>query len=151
LALKHEEKTLILLKEILIRAEPEGHIRLFLDRGAVIEEMLRHLHDPNYSNSYLSDLLCAFEVESHYARGMKVEEETPKLERLSPRELEILFLIGQGASNKEIADKLVISEGTVKTHVKHILSKLDAQNRPMPLQRLAHVPCLLTENPLLLN
>ncbi len=76
----------------------------------------------------LSDLLCAFEVESRYEMGTTMEEAN-LYERLSPRELEILSHIAQGASDKDIADKLVITEGTVKTHVKHILSKLGAQNR----------------------
>ncbi len=127
--LEQEETALTLLQEVLVHAEPEGHIRLFLDRGAEVEEMLRHLHDPLFSHSYLSDLLCAFEVESRYEMGTQVAEEASLYERISPRELEILSLIAQGASNKDIADKLVISEGTVKTHVKHILSKLGAQNR----------------------
>lgn len=127
--LEQEETAFSLLRGILVRSEPEGHIRLFLDRGATVEEMLRRLHDPLYLNSYLSDLLCAFEVESRYETGMQLESSALIHERLSPRELEILSLIAMGASNKDIADKLVISEGTVKTHVKHILSKLGAQNR----------------------
>jgi LuxR family maltose regulon positive regulatory protein len=51
------------------------------------------------------------------------------LDPLTGRELEILSLIAQGCSNRQIADKLVISVGTVKGHVNHILSKLDAPNR----------------------
>jgi NarL family two-component system response regulator LiaR len=48
---------------------------------------------------------------------------------LSERELEVLSLIGQGKSNKEIADELVISERTVKSHVSNILTKLDLTDR----------------------
>lgn len=48
---------------------------------------------------------------------------------LSERELEVLALIGQGKSNKEIADELVISERTVKSHVSNILTKLDLTDR----------------------
>jgi DNA-binding CsgD family transcriptional regulator len=51
------------------------------------------------------------------------------LDELTAREREILELIAGGASNKEIADSLVIAVGTVKTHVKHILAKLGAANR----------------------
>ncbi len=50
-------------------------------------------------------------------------------ERLTPRELEILTLVGQGLSNKLIARALDITEGTVKTHVKNVLEKLDATSR----------------------
>lgn len=48
---------------------------------------------------------------------------------LSPREIEIIRLVATGASNKEIADKLVISEGTVKNHLSSILSKLSVRDR----------------------
>jgi two-component system NarL family response regulator len=47
-------------------------------------------------------------------------------DELTPRELEILTLLAEGKSNKLIARELNISEGTVKTHVKNILEKLDA-------------------------
>jgi DNA-binding NarL/FixJ family response regulator len=48
---------------------------------------------------------------------------------LSPREREILALLGTGASNKEIADRVNLAEGTVKNHVTNILSKLDVRDR----------------------
>jgi two-component system NarL family response regulator len=50
-------------------------------------------------------------------------------ERLTTREMEILALIAPGRSNKAIARELDISEGTVKTHVKSILQKLEATSR----------------------
>jgi DNA-binding NarL/FixJ family response regulator len=48
---------------------------------------------------------------------------------LSPREREILALVGTGASNKEIAERLCLAEGTVKNHVTNILTKLDVRDR----------------------
>lgn len=48
---------------------------------------------------------------------------------LSAREREILALVGRGASNKEIADRLCLAEGTVKNHVTNILAKLDVRDR----------------------
>jgi DNA-binding NarL/FixJ family response regulator len=48
---------------------------------------------------------------------------------LSPREREILAILGSGASNKEIADRLCLAEGTVKNHVTSILTKLDVRDR----------------------
>jgi NarL family two-component system response regulator LiaR len=53
----------------------------------------------------------------------------PTREPLSAREMEVLRLIAQGLTNDEIADKLVISERTVRTHVSHILEKLHLANR----------------------
>ncbi len=48
---------------------------------------------------------------------------------LSPREREILSLLSRGASNKEIADRVCLAEGTVKNHVTNILAKLDVRDR----------------------
>lgn len=58
---------------------------------------------------------------------MRPTEQT--LEPLSDREREVLVLLAQGASNKEIAEQLVITEGTVKNHVSNILGKLQVENR----------------------
>lgn len=53
----------------------------------------------------------------------------PVLQELTPRELEILQLIAAGANNREIAQKLFISEGTVKNHVTNILNRLNLRDR----------------------
>jgi DNA-binding CsgD family transcriptional regulator len=66
--------------------------------------------------------------------------ETPKAapivdELLTPRELEVLAMMVRGASNVVIAERLAIKQGTVKSHVKHILRKLDAVNRAEAISR----------------
>jgi len=48
---------------------------------------------------------------------------------LSPRERQVLALLANAASNKEIADRLCLAEGTVKNHVTNILTKLDVRDR----------------------
>ncbi len=54
---------------------------------------------------------------------------TKKIDQISPRELEVLELITGGLGNKEIGDQLFISERTVKTHVTHLLEKLNLRDR----------------------
>ena len=64
-----------------------------------------------------------------YAARIRPAEETPAVDVLSPREMEVLRLIADGLSNSEIAGTLVISQETVKTYVSRILTKLDLRDR----------------------
>ena len=67
------------------------------------------------------------EIASRALREMM--RSTATAEPLSEREREVLVLLAQGASNKDMAEKLFITEGTVKNHVSNILAKLQAENR----------------------
>ncbi len=69
-------------------------------------------------------------VAQYVRRPPLVTRPTGRLDCLTERELEVLVLIGQGWSNPEIAEQLVISLPTVKSHVRHILAKLDLRDRP---------------------
>ena len=61
--------------------------------------------------------------------GIVAPRDLRNLEMLTRREREVLQLITTGATNREIADQLFITEGTVKTHVTHLLNRLDYKNR----------------------
>lgn len=64
-----------------------------------------------------------------FARAAPPRIPPAALQELTPRELEILILVARGMSNGEIADELVLSQATVKTHVKRVLAKLDLRDR----------------------
>jgi DNA-binding NarL/FixJ family response regulator len=68
------------------------------------------------------------EIASRLLREMIAPHDSP-VEPLSDREREVLVLLAQGHSNREIAERLVLAEGTVKNHVSNILGKLQAENR----------------------
>ncbi len=70
-------------------------------------------------------------IVAEFSRLSKPEYEYPATpaETLTKREVEILKLVATGASNRDIADILVITEGTVKNHISNILGKLDAKDR----------------------
>ncbi len=57
-------------------------------------------------------------------------EAEPLPEGLTPRELDVVRLVADGLSNKQVARRLFVSEATVKTHLNHVLAKLDVEGRP---------------------
>src|SRR5215469_7138208 len=76
---------------------------------------------------------------------MPQQEEVP-LERLSPRELEVLQLLAQGQTNREIAQHLTVSVSTVKIHVEHILAKLGVSDRTQAAVRGIELGLLQTSS-----
>jgi LuxR family maltose regulon positive regulatory protein len=89
--------------------------------------MLRQIQVRGLAMDYVAKLLAAFDegaptTPSRQWIGIEVEP-------LSQRELEVLRLVADGASNSEIAQQLVVSVGTVKRHLNSIFAKLDAHSR----------------------
>ncbi len=128
-----KEQALMLVKQALQRAEPEGYMRLFLDEGPLIGKLLLNLRESNREqHAYLHLLLAAFPQQEPMRpldEGKPAQRSQPLLDPLSERELEVLRLIAAGASNEEIAGQLVIAISTVKRHVSNIFGKLGVSNR----------------------
>ena len=91
----------------------------------------------------LAPAVVARLVASYVERPQPQADTRSRLGPLSEREVEVLGLVGAGRSNPEIADDLFISLATVKTHVRHILAKLDLRDRAQAIV-LAH-ECGLVE------
>jgi len=73
--------------------------------------------------------IAAVNTSDHVQSELAAVGPTGHIDTLSDREREVLSLIGQGATNREIAEKLIISEHTVKSHLRSILNKLNIRNR----------------------
>jgi LuxR family maltose regulon positive regulatory protein len=123
------------LERALVLAEPEGYIRLFVDEGAPMLAMLRHAYMRGIVPEYVATLLSAF-GEQH-ASDLPLASARPEslLEPLTEREREVLQLLLEGASNREIARRLVLSVNTVKRHVYNICGKLGVQSRTQVIIR----------------
>jgi LuxR family maltose regulon positive regulatory protein len=131
LAAPTPEQALALITEALTLAEPEGYVRTFVDLGEPMAALLREAAARDVATEYVGKLLAAFRV-SEYGR-MEVEppypHAQPLLEPLSDRELDVLYLLADGQTNREIAQALCVSVNTVKTHLKNIYGKLGVSNR----------------------
>jgi DNA-binding NarL/FixJ family response regulator len=102
----------------------------FLLKDAPPEELVRAVRAVAAGDALLSPAVTRQLLERLVPRLEAPEREAPKaLSELTDRELEVLRLVAQGLSNKEIAGRLVVGEATVKTHVSHVLMKLGLRDR----------------------
>jgi LuxR family maltose regulon positive regulatory protein len=124
------------LQHALALAEPEGYVRMFLDEGSSMLQLLREAAAREIMPDYTDKLLAAFEAEKRKSEG-KPDLPSAKLliESLSQRELEILKLIAQGLSNREIGERLFLALDTVKGHNRKIFDKLQVQSRTEAIAR----------------
>lgn len=140
-------------------AEPDGFIQIFVDEEVPIRQLLARLstnapflespgaRDGSRMQAYINQLLAAWEnrhqkpKEPHLAGVPLVPDPSPSTQPLaesltapqndplSPRELEVLQLIAQGLSNREISERLFLALSTVKGHNRIIFDKLQVQSR----------------------
>jgi len=125
-----------LLGDALALAEPGGFIRIFVDEGAPMVQLLREAASHGVMPDYIGKLLAVFEAEKR-KREDKPDLDPAQLlvEPLSPRELEVLQLIAQGLSNHEICERLFLALDTVKGHNRRIFDKLQVQRRTEAIAR----------------
>jgi LuxR family maltose regulon positive regulatory protein len=118
-------------------------VRVFLDLGWPLYELLeRSVASAPFAGDYVRDLLAAFRQERTVRRSRMAETSSLKpmlaqamADPLTERELEVLHLLAEGLSNKEIAGRLVVAPSTVKQHLKNIYSKLDVHSRTQAVAR----------------
>lgn len=100
----------------------------FLLKGVPAEDLQRAVRAVAGGASWLDPAVTG-RVLSTYRQGTDPAAPGPAVDILTPRELEVLTLIGAGLSNPEIATELTLGEGTVKTHIGHVFTKLELRDR----------------------
>jgi LuxR family maltose regulon positive regulatory protein len=133
-AQNRSEKALSALEQAFSLAEPEGFVRIFLDEGAPLVELLRQAVAQGLHTSYALQLL--------EAGGEAAVAPQPLIEPLSERELEVLRVAAAGYSNKEIAQELVIAVSTVKRHLSNIYGKLEVESRTQAVAKARELEIL---------
>lgn len=124
------EEALRTLHQALKLAEPYNYIRTFLDENKIIP-LIRDYID--FRRKRAKDDWDEVTLGYAYRLLDYVQELTPVLEALSAREQEIFSLLSEGASNKEIAEQLFLSEGTIRVYLSGIYNKLGVKNRAQAL------------------
>jgi LuxR family maltose regulon positive regulatory protein len=135
------------LAEALTLGAPEGWLRVFVDEGPPMAALLHQLlvgrrqgqvaPADAVPREYLARLTQAFEqaglpIRPPVGRGVVV---AGLVEPLTARELEVLGLLGAGAPNRAIAERLVVTQETVKKHLSHLFDKLGVANRTQAVAR----------------
>ncbi len=155
------DQALVALAQAITLAEPGGFIRPFLDLGPEMAGLLVRLSQRGVALEYIARILAAFQDETKdeepalsTPKGRTTKALDPSLvlgpssllvEPLTPRELDVLTLLAQGLTNKEIAQRLVISPGTVRQHAYNLYQKLQVHSRQQAVARASDLGILSPE------
>jgi LuxR family maltose regulon positive regulatory protein len=137
-----KDKAAQLLGEALALAKPGGFMRIFVDEGAPMAQLLSEAAAHGIMRDYVVKLLTAFQDTKDDEGPLRATELSSSVirpsslvEPLSQRELKILHLIAQGLSNHEISERLFLALSTVKGHNRNIFDKLQVQSRTEAVAR----------------
>lgn len=100
----------------------------FMLKNAAPEELVRAVRVVAAGEALLAPSITRRVIED-YAQRAAPNKNAPGLDQLTDRELEVLLLLASGKSNAELARHLFLSEGTIKTHISHVLGKLGLRDR----------------------
>jgi len=130
---------LVSLERALTLAEPEGYVRIFVDEGSPMAQLLSAAAAHGIMPDYTRKLKAAFGAEEQKSGGQSylppALSAQPLIEPLSQRELEVLQLVAQGLSNREISERLFLAVNTVKGHNRNIFDKLQVHRRTEAVAR----------------
>ncbi|MEY2430749.1 MAG: hypothetical protein QOC92_474 [Acidimicrobiaceae bacterium] len=101
----------------------------FILKDARGEDLIAAVRAIASGGAWLDPAIAGKVIDAYRSTGIPRAQQQAKLAELTEREIDVLRLIGRGTSNSEIAELLFISEGTVKSHIGHIFTKLDLRDR----------------------
>jgi DNA-binding NarL/FixJ family response regulator len=101
----------------------------FLLKDVPAEQLIGAVHVVARGDALLDPAITRSVIEAFASRPAARRELAERIEDLTPRERDVFALVARGLSNAEIAGELVVGEGTVKTHVAHLLLKLGVRDR----------------------
>ena len=101
----------------------------FVLKDAPGEDLIRAVRTVAGGGAWLDPAVAGGVIDSYRTTMLPQQLERERIDELTPREREVLELVARGCNNLEIAAALTVSEATVKTHVSHILDKLQARDR----------------------
>jgi LuxR family maltose regulon positive regulatory protein len=125
------------LERAVTLAEPEGHVRVFVDEGPPMTSLLRAAVKRGTGRDYARRLLAAVSGAEHGSPSQQA-----LIEPLSERELDVLRLLGTELDGPAIARELMVSLNTMRTHTKNIYTKLAVTNRRAAVRRAAELGLL---------
>ena len=131
-AIGDHAKALDALEKSLRLAQPGGFVRVFVDLGSKMAALLARIEADNSLRDYVLRIQTAF---PEFQLNQKTLSQGELLEALTNRELQILELLREHLTNKEIATQLVISPGTVKGHTIRIYQKLNVKGRHQAVEK----------------
>jgi len=153
------DKALATLTRAISLAESGGFVRPFLELGPEMAKLLVRFSQRGVALGHVTRILAAFPDEMKDEIPLQVVDgadlstvgnlaqspSSPLIEPLTPRELDVLALIAQGLTNKEIAQQLVITHGTVRQHAYNLYQKLQVNTRQQAIMKAADLGVLLPE------
>jgi LuxR family transcriptional regulator, maltose regulon positive regulatory protein len=133
----HEAAALAALQGSVERAAPGGALRLVADCGPGLIGLLHKLRAAGVAPRYIQKVLAVFEAQAAVPAGASIlpsvvasaVRQEVMAETLTNREIDVLTLLAERLTDKEIAERLVLSPVTVKKHTQRIYRKLDVDNR----------------------
>lgn len=138
-ALRRTEQPAAALRAIdkaLVLASAEGFIRTFADEGPVVAQLVREWSAMRTTESlaavprgYVERLLRAMKQTERAEPIAVAETDSPLIETLTRKEIEVLRLLSEGLSNRALAERMFVSEATTRTHLRNINAKLGVHSR----------------------